>query len=244
MCFTTIALVTDHDAGVEGGEAVTHAEVLRVFADNVSGLKQTLRAAHRRAARGRGRRQRDLRLPARPRRAAAPGGAADVSPSAGRRPAPTTGAGHAGVGPAAAAPGLARLRAARGVAPGPAPPGRSPPRWPALAGLAGRRRLPARPRARWACRCWSRCATCRPVTALGASDLRVDRWPEQIRPASALQEPCRGRRRDAGVGPRRRRGGDRVTAAWHRAAVRPAGGHGRRARAADRPRRGGAGARR
>ena len=51
MCFTTIALVTDHDAGVEGGEAVSHAEVLRVFADNVSGLKQTLRAAHRRAAR-------------------------------------------------------------------------------------------------------------------------------------------------------------------------------------------------
>ena len=45
MCFTTIALVTDHDAGVEGGEAVSHAEVLRVFADNVTSLKQTLRAA-------------------------------------------------------------------------------------------------------------------------------------------------------------------------------------------------------
>ena len=45
MCFTTVALVTDHDAGVEGGEAVSHAEVLRVFGDNVSGLKQTLRAA-------------------------------------------------------------------------------------------------------------------------------------------------------------------------------------------------------
>src|SRR4051794_8078343 len=45
LCFTTVALVTDHDAGVEGGEAVSHAEVLRVFADNVASLKQTLRAA-------------------------------------------------------------------------------------------------------------------------------------------------------------------------------------------------------
>ena len=35
MCFTTIAMVTDHDAGVEGGDAVTHEEVLRVFATNV-----------------------------------------------------------------------------------------------------------------------------------------------------------------------------------------------------------------
>ena len=45
MCFTTIALVTDHDAGVHGGEAVTHEEVLRVFARNVEDLKQILRAA-------------------------------------------------------------------------------------------------------------------------------------------------------------------------------------------------------
>ena len=44
MCFTTIALVTDHDAGVHGGEAVTHEEVLRVFAKNVEGLKQLLRS--------------------------------------------------------------------------------------------------------------------------------------------------------------------------------------------------------
>jgi 5'-methylthioadenosine phosphorylase len=44
MCFTTIALVTDHDAGVEGGEAVTHEEVLRVFARNVGDLKQVLQA--------------------------------------------------------------------------------------------------------------------------------------------------------------------------------------------------------
>jgi 5'-methylthioadenosine phosphorylase len=45
MCFTTIALVTDHDAGVLGGEAVTHEEVLAVFAQNVDKLKSVLRAA-------------------------------------------------------------------------------------------------------------------------------------------------------------------------------------------------------
>jgi 5'-methylthioadenosine phosphorylase len=45
MCFTTVALVTDHDAGVQGGEAVTHDEVLRVFAENVEGLKDILRRA-------------------------------------------------------------------------------------------------------------------------------------------------------------------------------------------------------
>jgi 5'-methylthioadenosine phosphorylase len=45
MCFTTIALVTDHDAGVQGGEAVTHEEVLAVFARNVDGLKSVLRTA-------------------------------------------------------------------------------------------------------------------------------------------------------------------------------------------------------
>jgi len=45
MCFTTIALVTDHDAGVGGGAAVTHAEVLRVFARSIDGLKAVLRSA-------------------------------------------------------------------------------------------------------------------------------------------------------------------------------------------------------
>jgi 5'-methylthioadenosine phosphorylase len=45
MCYTTIALVTDHDAGVEGGEAVTHAEVLKVFARSIDGLKAALRMA-------------------------------------------------------------------------------------------------------------------------------------------------------------------------------------------------------
>jgi 5'-methylthioadenosine phosphorylase len=45
LCFTTVALVTDHDAGVDGGEAVTHEEVLAVFADNVERLKSVLHAA-------------------------------------------------------------------------------------------------------------------------------------------------------------------------------------------------------
>jgi 5'-methylthioadenosine phosphorylase len=39
VCYTAIALVTDLDAGVEGGEGVTHREVLRVFAANVERLK-------------------------------------------------------------------------------------------------------------------------------------------------------------------------------------------------------------
>ena len=45
MCFTTIALVTDHDAGVEGGEGVTHEEVLKVFARSLDGLKVVLQSA-------------------------------------------------------------------------------------------------------------------------------------------------------------------------------------------------------
>jgi 5'-methylthioadenosine phosphorylase len=39
LCFTSIALVTDLDAGVEQGEGVTHHEVLEVFARNVERLK-------------------------------------------------------------------------------------------------------------------------------------------------------------------------------------------------------------
>lgn len=45
MCFTTIALVTDHDAGVEGVGAVAHEEVLRVMADNIERLKLVLKDA-------------------------------------------------------------------------------------------------------------------------------------------------------------------------------------------------------
>lgn len=45
MCFTTIALVTDHDAGVEGAGAVVHEEVLQVMAANIERLKAVLRDA-------------------------------------------------------------------------------------------------------------------------------------------------------------------------------------------------------
>jgi 5'-methylthioadenosine phosphorylase len=45
MCFTTIALVTDLDAGVEGGESVTHEEVFKVFARSLNTLKTVLQSA-------------------------------------------------------------------------------------------------------------------------------------------------------------------------------------------------------
>jgi len=45
MCFTTIALVTDHDAGIDGDAAVTHEEVLKVFAHSLDGLKAVLTSA-------------------------------------------------------------------------------------------------------------------------------------------------------------------------------------------------------
>lgn len=39
MCFTTVALVTDLDAGVDGGAPVTHEAVLASFSENVDRLK-------------------------------------------------------------------------------------------------------------------------------------------------------------------------------------------------------------
>ena len=42
MCYTTLALVTDTDAGVEEGEGVTEAEVLEVFGANSSRLRELL----------------------------------------------------------------------------------------------------------------------------------------------------------------------------------------------------------
>ena len=45
MCFTTIALVTDRDAGVDGDEAVTHEEVLKVLTSSLDALKSVLRSA-------------------------------------------------------------------------------------------------------------------------------------------------------------------------------------------------------
>lgn len=42
MCFTTICMVTDHDAGVEAGEPVSHAAVMEVFGQNIERLKSLL----------------------------------------------------------------------------------------------------------------------------------------------------------------------------------------------------------
>ncbi|MFD0885500.1 S-methyl-5'-thioadenosine phosphorylase [Streptosporangium algeriense] len=39
MCYTTLSLVTDHDAGVEVGEGVTHEEVLAFFATNINRMR-------------------------------------------------------------------------------------------------------------------------------------------------------------------------------------------------------------
>ncbi len=42
LCYTAIALVTDHDAGIEGGPSVTATEVFRVFAENTLRLRALL----------------------------------------------------------------------------------------------------------------------------------------------------------------------------------------------------------
>ncbi|MER5865228.1 S-methyl-5'-thioadenosine phosphorylase [Kitasatospora sp. NPDC002040] len=42
LCYTSLTLVTDLDAGVESGEGVTHAEVLEVFGRNVDRLRTVL----------------------------------------------------------------------------------------------------------------------------------------------------------------------------------------------------------
>jgi 5'-methylthioadenosine phosphorylase len=42
LCYTSIAVVTDHDAGVDAGEGVTHAEVLEVFGRSIDRLKDLL----------------------------------------------------------------------------------------------------------------------------------------------------------------------------------------------------------
>lgn len=42
LCYTSMALVTDLDAGAESGEGVSHAEVLRVFKQNVGRLRDVL----------------------------------------------------------------------------------------------------------------------------------------------------------------------------------------------------------
>lgn len=45
LCYTTVSLVTDHDAGVEAGEGVTHEEVLAFFAQNVVRMRTLVAAA-------------------------------------------------------------------------------------------------------------------------------------------------------------------------------------------------------
>ncbi|HYD09557.1 MAG TPA: S-methyl-5'-thioadenosine phosphorylase [Acidimicrobiales bacterium] len=42
ICYSTLALVTDHDSGVDGIEPVTMAEVLRVFDANIARLREIL----------------------------------------------------------------------------------------------------------------------------------------------------------------------------------------------------------
>lgn len=42
LCYTTLALVTDLDAGLAEGEGVSQAEVLRVFGENVGRLRDSL----------------------------------------------------------------------------------------------------------------------------------------------------------------------------------------------------------
>ena len=42
LCYTSVAVVTDHDAGVDAGDGVTHAEVLEVFGRSIDRLKGLL----------------------------------------------------------------------------------------------------------------------------------------------------------------------------------------------------------
>jgi 5'-methylthioadenosine phosphorylase len=45
LCYTSVAVVTDLDAGVESGDGVTHTEVLRVFAGSIDRLRGVLTGA-------------------------------------------------------------------------------------------------------------------------------------------------------------------------------------------------------
>ena len=42
LCYTSLALVTDLDAGADTGEGVSHEEVLEVFAANVGRMRDVL----------------------------------------------------------------------------------------------------------------------------------------------------------------------------------------------------------
>ena len=54
LCYTTLALVTDLDAGVEAGEGVTHAEVLETFAANLPRMRALLVSTLQRLPEGQG----------------------------------------------------------------------------------------------------------------------------------------------------------------------------------------------
>jgi 5'-methylthioadenosine phosphorylase len=45
MCYATVALVTDLDAGLQGEHGVTQDEVFRVFAENTGRMRELLLAA-------------------------------------------------------------------------------------------------------------------------------------------------------------------------------------------------------
>ena len=42
LCYSSLALVTDLDAGAEAGDGVSHEEVLRVFGENIGRLREVL----------------------------------------------------------------------------------------------------------------------------------------------------------------------------------------------------------
>ncbi|GAA3514244.1 5'-methylthioadenosine phosphorylase [Streptosporangium album] len=42
LCYTSLSLVTDHDAGVEAGEGVTHEEVLAFFGTNITRIRSLI----------------------------------------------------------------------------------------------------------------------------------------------------------------------------------------------------------
>jgi 5'-methylthioadenosine phosphorylase len=44
LCYTSLAVVTDHDAGVDSGQGVTHAEVLATFGASIDKLKAVVAA--------------------------------------------------------------------------------------------------------------------------------------------------------------------------------------------------------
>jgi 5'-methylthioadenosine phosphorylase len=44
LCYANVSMITDHDVGVEGGPAVTHEDVIRVFRQNNEQLRRLLYA--------------------------------------------------------------------------------------------------------------------------------------------------------------------------------------------------------